>query len=153
MAKRLSILSLTQLDQRLESWKRFANDVPPRGGWLRAVREALGMTTAQLAKRLGVAQQTVVKLERNEAAGKITLQSLRRVAEAMNCRVSYAVVPNKPLAETRRERARALADALIKPVAHSMRLEEQGIDDKEMRRQRDELAEEFLRDNPRKLWR
>ena len=76
-----------------------------------------------------------------------------RVAVAMNCRVSYAVVPPKPLAETRRERARALADALIKPVAHSMRLEEQGIDEKEVRRQRDELAEEFLRDNPRKLWR
>lgn len=131
----------------------MANDVPPRGGWLRAVREALGMSTAQLAARLGVAQQAIVNFERNEAAGKITLQSLQRVAQALDCRVVYAVVPNKPLAQMRRARALTLADQLVRPVAHSMKLEAQGVSDKETQRQRKELADEILRGSTRKLWR
>ena len=102
---------------------------------------------------MGVAQQAIAKFERNEAAGKITLESLTRVAEALDCRVTYAVVPGKPLAEVRRARAMELAEALTKPVAHSMKLEAQGISDKETCRQRKELAEELLRGSSRKLWR
>lgn len=153
MSKSLSDLRLKQADERLTPWRRMRTETSPRGGWLRAIREALGMSTAQVASRLGVAQQAIVKFERNEAAGKITLESLERVAKALGCRVTYAVVPDKPLAEMRRERALALADSLIKPVAHSMKLEAQGVSDKGVRRQRKELAEEFLRGSPRKLWR
>jgi len=141
------------MDAKLVNWRRLAIDAAPKGGWLRAIRETLGMTTAQLASRLGVAQQAIAKFERNEAAGKITLESLARVAEALDCRVTYAVVSRKPLAEMRRARALALAESLVKPVAHSMKLEAQGISDKETRRQRRELAEELLRGSSRKLWR
>jgi predicted DNA-binding mobile mystery protein A len=152
MAKTVSNLRLKQMDVKLANWRRLA-DAAPKGGWLRAIRETLGMTTAQLARRLGVAQQAIAKFERNEAAGKITLASLARVAEALECRVTYAVVPAKPLGEMRRTRALALAASLTKPVAHSMRLEAQGISDRETRRQRKELAEELLRGSSRKLWR
>jgi len=151
--KTLSSLQLSQVDQRLAPWRRMANDVPPRGGWLRAIRKALGMSAAQLAGRLGVAQQAIVNFERNEAAGKITLQSLQRVAQALDCRVVYAVVPNNPLVQMRRARAQALADQLVRPVAHSMKLEAQGVSDKETRRQRKELTDEILRGSARKLWR
>lgn len=153
MQKSFSNLRLIQLDTRLAPWRRLDADPAPRGGWLRATREALGVTTAQLARRLGVAPQAIAKFERNEAAGKITLQSLARVAEALGCRVTYAVVSKKPLAEVRRARALALAESLTKPVAHAMKLEAQGVSDKETRRQRKELAEELLRGSPRKLWR
>jgi predicted DNA-binding mobile mystery protein A len=153
MRKSIDNLMLSQIDARLAPWRRQHAESPPRGGWLRAIREALGMSAAQLAKRLGIAQQAVAKLERNEAAGKITLASLERVARALGCRVTYAIVPEKPLAEMRRARALVLADSLIKPVAHTMELEAQGVSEKETRRQRKELADEFLRGSPRKLWR
>jgi predicted DNA-binding mobile mystery protein A len=153
MSKTLSNLMIEQVDQRLVSWRRMADDTPPRGGWLRAIRAALGMSASQLAGRLGVAQQAIANFERNEAAGKITLHSLQRVAQALDCRVVYAVVPNKPLAQMRQERALALADQLVRPVAHSMKLEAQGVSDKETQRQRKELADEILRGSARKLWR
>lgn len=153
MPKTLSRLALSQIDQRLTRWRRVADEVPPRGGWLRTIREALGMSAAQLAGRLGVAQQAIVNFERNEAAGKITLKSLQRVAQALDCRVVYAVAPNKPLAQMRQERALALADQLVRPVAHSMKLEAQGVSDRETQRQRKELAGEILRGSARKLWR
>lgn len=153
MSKSFSDLRLKQVDSRAARWRKLRLDNPPRGGWLRTIREALGMTTAQLASRLGVAQQAIVKFERNEAAGKITLESLSRVAQALGCRVTYAVVPEKSLAAMRRARALAVADSLTRPVAHSMRLEAQGVSDKETRRQRKELTDDLLRGNPRKLWR
>ncbi len=131
----------------------MANEIPPRGGWLRAIREALGMSAAQLGGRLGITQQAIMNLERSEEAGKISLHSLRRVAEALDCRVVYAVVPNKPLAQMQRERALALADTLIRPVAHSMKLEAQGVSETETQRQRNELADDLMRGSPRKLWR
>ena len=63
------------------------------------------------------------------------------------------MVPNKPLVQMRRARAQALADQLVRPVAHSMKLEAQGVSDKETRRQRKELTDEILRGSARKLWR
>ena len=127
MTKSISNLRLTQIDSSISPWRRIRSDTVPRGGWLRAIREALGMTSAQLASRLGVAQQAIAKFERNEAAGKITLESLGRVAAALDCRVTYAVVSRKPLADMRRARALAIAESLTKPVAHSMKLEAQGV--------------------------
>ena len=153
MKKTQTNLRLSQVDAKLEDWRRFLSEPTPKGGWLRLIREALGMTTAQVARRLGVAQQAVAKFERNEAAGKITLKSLARVATALGCKLTYAVVSKEPLSEMQRARARALAEALTKPVAHSMKLEAQGVSVRALQRQRKLLAEELLRGNPRKLWR
>ena len=153
MPKTSSNLRVKQVDAKLANWRKLLSEPIPKGGWLRLIREALGMTTAQLAKRLGVAQQAIAKFERNEAAGKITLESLVRVAEALGCQLTYAVVSKEPLSEMQRARARALAEALTKPVAHSMKLEAQGVSERAMQRQRNELAEELLRGSPRNLWR
>jgi predicted DNA-binding mobile mystery protein A len=79
--------------------------LPPRppAGWLRAIRKALGMTSGVLAGRLGVTASGARKLERAEAADAITLGTLRRVAEALDCDLQYALVPRRPLREMRRQ--------------------------------------------------
>ncbi|MBI3936221.1 MAG: mobile mystery protein A [Betaproteobacteria bacterium] len=141
-----------QLAEMLRRYPR-RDQTPPRSGWIRAVREALGMTQSQLAAQLGIARQTVDDLERAEAGRRITLESLDRLALAMGCRVVYAVVPEKgSLDDLRRRRALALADALQKRAEHSMKLEAQGVGKREADRQRKLLAEALLRGSPRKLW-
>jgi predicted DNA-binding mobile mystery protein A len=82
------------------------------------------MTTAQLAKRLGMKQPSVVAIEQSEAKGTIELATLRRVAEALDCTLVYALVPNKPLEAAVRDRARAFLRQRRGPVEHSMLLEE-----------------------------
>jgi|GraSoiStandDraft_4_1057263.scaffolds.fasta_scaffold209218_2 predicted DNA-binding mobile mystery protein A len=145
-------LGLRQVDVRLKRWRRFEQESPPKGGWLRTIREALGMTTAQVARRLGVTQQTVAKLEKSEAAGTISLESLARVAAALGCKVAYAVISRQSLQKVRRVRAQQLATALTRKVSHTMKLEAQGVRARELERQRKLLAEELLRGNSRKLW-
>ena len=85
-----------QLDKRLCLLNDTQSLARPPRGWIKAVREALGMTTAQLAKRLGVSQPRAVGIEKAEARGAITLDSLERAAQALDCRLVYALVPNKP---------------------------------------------------------
>jgi len=147
-------LQLHQLDERLRPVRAFANLSRPRNGWIRAVRRALGMTQPQLAARLGMTRQSLDDLEKSEAGGKITLESLDRVARALGCRLGYAIVPTTDsLAATRVRRAEEIADRQLKAVSHSMKLEAQGVTEKEIARQRRHLVAELLRGSGRKLWR
>ncbi len=152
MARDYSELKLKQTEELLRPFRRVAHAQVPRGGWARAVREALGMSAAQLAARLNVTRQTIRDLEQSEATGKITVDSLNKLASAMGCRVIYALVPEKPLAEMQRERASKIADSLVKPVSHSMKLEAQSISERDEQRQKDQIVRKLLAGNPRKLW-
>ena len=110
------------------------------------------MSAAQLAARLNVTRQTIRDLEQSEATGKITVDSLNKLASAMGCRVIYALVPEKPLDEMQRERAKKIADSLVMPVSHSMKLEAQSISERDEQRQKDRVVRKLLAGNPRKLW-
>lgn len=152
MAQDYTRLKLEQTEDLLRPFRRIAAASAPRNGWVRAIREALGMSAVQLAARLNVTRQSIADLERNEVSGKITLERLNKLAGAMNCRVVYALVPEQPLAAIQRDRARMLAAELMKPVSHSMKLENQSISKREERRHREHLIQTLLQGKPRKLW-
>lgn len=125
----------------------------PRGGWLRAIREALGMTQSQLGARASISRQSVQDFERAEADRRITLESLDKLARAMGCRMVYALVPeNGSVDAVRERRALALAEVMLQPADHSMKLEAQGVTTPERERQRRLLADTLLNGSPRKLW-
>ncbi len=75
--------------------------------------------------------------------------TLRRVAEALDCTLAYALVPNKPLESMVRDRARALARHRLAPVEHSMRLEDQAVGAKDSEAQLDEFVRTM---KPSRLW-
>ncbi len=153
MARDYKKLKLEQTEELLRPFRRLSRAQSPRGGWVRAIREALGMSGAQLAARLNVTRQTIKDLEHSEATGKITLDSMNKLARALGCRVVYALVPEKPLEEMQRERAREIAESLMKPVSHSMKLEAQAIGERDEQRQRDRLIQGLMQGDPKKLWR
>ena len=98
----------------------------PRGGWLRAVREALGIPQSKVAKAIHVKQQSIVSFEKAEAADRITLSNLRRIAEAMGCELVYAIVPKSgSIQELAEQRARSEATKRVLSVQHTMALEDQ----------------------------
>ena len=101
----------------------------PRMGWLRAVREAMGMSTSQLARRLNITAQGVSDLERSEADEGIRLATLRKVADALGCDVVYALIPRHPegLSGEVADQARRVARAELAPVRHTMALEAQAL--------------------------
>jgi predicted DNA-binding mobile mystery protein A len=144
--------AIRHLDQRFESLRPFGAISRPPKGWVRAIRDALGMTTAQLARRLGVSQPRVVELEQSEVSGSITLHTLQRAAEALGCRLTYILVPEKALAETVRARAESVAQKQLESVQQTMRLENQSVTDNGASdRLRNQLIEKLL-SRPARLW-
>ncbi len=148
----LKLLRVRQIDDRTRPWRQLRKQAPPRGGWIRAIRQALGMTTSQLAARLRVTRQAVLDLERREAEGSVTLSALRRAANAMECDLLYAVVPRQPVKDILWSRARAVAAKRLERIAHSMHLEDQTVPSEEYNQQVEDLTAEIMRNFPRELW-
>ncbi len=114
-----------RLDERLSALKPEERLAPPPKGWIRAIRDALGMTGVQLAKRLKIRPQSVETLEKSEANGSIQLQTLRRAAKALDCTLVYALVPSTSLEGAVQDRARKIAVRDLGRIAHTMKLEAQ----------------------------
>ena len=142
-------LSRAHIDERLKDLAPAARYTPPVKGWIRAIREALGMTAEQLARRLGVKQPSVIQMEQSEAKGSIELATLRRVADALDCTLIYAFVPKKPLEETVRARARNFIRRRRAPVEHSMLLEDQKVQGTSEEARLDEVLRET---SPSRFW-
>lgn len=136
-----------RLDQRLVGLD--LGQRPPRG-WIRAIRQALGMTTGELGQRMGLTQSRVSQLERSEELGSIRLDTLERAARALNCEVRYVFVPNEPLEDMVQRQARLRAQAEVDAVTHTMALEDQVPEPDVVKAQVEELAEQFI--DGRHLW-
>jgi predicted DNA-binding mobile mystery protein A len=154
MTDRKTRLKREQLDDALRAYPPAKSATPPPSGWIRSIREALGMTQSQLGAKLGFSRQSIQDFEKAEAERRITLESLDRVARAMGCQLVYALVPETgSIDELRRGRAEIVADAMLKPTTHSMKLEAQGVSKRDHDRQRKDLVDRLLTGNAGNLWR
>jgi predicted DNA-binding mobile mystery protein A len=124
MADRYRHLARTQLDEELDAARRAATTIPA-DGWIRTIREALGMSVTDLAQRLGVTQQTASQYERAEQAGTMKLETLRTIAEALGADLRYTLAPRVPLTQQVLDRATEVARRELDRVNHSMALEDQ----------------------------
>jgi predicted DNA-binding mobile mystery protein A len=139
-----------RLDERLLALKPEERFRAPPKGWLRAIRDALGMTGVQFAKRLGIRPQSVEVIEKSEASGSIQIKTLRRAAEALECTLVYALVPNASLEHAVRDRARKIAIRELARVAHTMKLEAQEPRDVDLEARIEAYIRDILKD--RDLW-
>jgi len=117
------------INSKLKLWSRVKTERVPPVGWIKALRGAFGMTTYQFAKKLGVNQATAQRYEKREVEGKITLELLKKAADAMECRLIYAFVPKDEFSEIEEiidSKAKELALKILTNVEHTMKLEKQG---------------------------
>lgn len=143
------------IEKRLRSWITLRGEQPPPSGWIKAIRGSLGMSLRQLADHLGVAQSTVVMLEKREAKGTATLEVIKKAAKAMSCKLVYALVPDSPfndLDSIITSGAKHLATQLFKKIEHSMQLEKQGGDASDIKEQVDRLAYELKEKMDSRIW-
>lgn len=98
----------------------------PKRGWIKAVREMLGMSVTQLGKRTKLNPTTISRLESNEVKEVITLTSLKKLANALECDVCYALIPRKPFIDILEERAALVIKNQLTRTEGSMSLENQG---------------------------
>jgi predicted DNA-binding mobile mystery protein A len=121
-------LRIKQLDRSLEPYQAARKVSRPAKGWIRAIRQVLGVSSGELARRLGTSRQLPLQLEKSEAEDRITLRSLRSVANALDCDLVYAFVPRADSMQGLVEkRMRSEAQTHVLGVEHSMALEDQAV--------------------------
>ena len=141
-----------QVDKSLSQLSSLKGFKTPPFGWIRSVREALGMSGRQLAERLGVSKQSVSRLEQDEIVGSITIKTMRNVAEKLDCIFVYGFVPNTSLEDTVRMRAEKISRERIDRVDQTMSLEKQRIRDENLESLISEDVERMMDEMPRSLW-
>ena len=93
MKEELATSQSAELNGRLKGFRAAREVSRPPDGWIRAIREAAGVSAAELGRILGVSRQLPLQFEKAEADDSITLKSLRKVANALGCDLIYALVP------------------------------------------------------------
>lgn len=150
--KRLLKTQRKSLDEKLALFAATRTLIPPKAGWIKAIREALGMTTVQLAERMGIQQSGVSILEKREALKTVSLETLERAAQAMNCRLVYAIVPEKDLESIVDNQAQIAARQILAKTLHTMALESQTVGRAETELHLQELSTEIKNKLDRRLW-
>ena len=124
----------------------------PKEGWIRTLRKALGMSSPQLARILGLGKAQVSQMERMEIDDRITLKQMRRVAEELNCELVYTLVPRTSIQEMIRERADFKAKKIIEAANQHMILESQQLDESSLNEQLNLETNRLIQNMPRDLW-
>ena len=97
MKSRLDFTRLAELDRQFCEFAKLHRDVTPRCGWVKTVRLALGMSSTALAARTGMTAQGVRQLEQAEENGSISLKTLAKRADGLDCEVHYILLPRSSL--------------------------------------------------------
>ncbi|MBI5415956.1 MAG: mobile mystery protein A [Candidatus Omnitrophica bacterium] len=144
-----------QLDKKLAFLKHFASSGVPLQGWIKAIREALGLSASQLGKRAGIDQSRISRLENAEKNGDLKLSSLQKIAKALNMKFVYGFVPDgtEDTLETMvRNQAKRIALRRIETLDHTMQLEKQALSVEEQKKALNDMIVKILVDPPKDFW-
>ena len=141
-----------QLDASLQRFRPLLDVAAPSKGWIRAIRDALGMTARQLSERLGVTQQSVARIEKEEMAGAVTIKTMRRIADSLDCIFVYGLVPRTSLEDTIGHQAKEVASRRLLKASQTISLENQSLSREENEKVISDMVDELIRTVPSNLW-
>jgi predicted DNA-binding mobile mystery protein A len=141
-----------QLDRQLLQAREVVHLPRPVTGYVKAIRESLGMTLETFGNRLGVTRATAHQIEKAEQAESITLKRLRSAANALECDLVVTLVPRQSLETTITERAYKLAKKEFATANHSMLLEGQAVYDADAQDLIEQIAQDLIDENDPRLW-
>jgi len=141
---------------QLSSTLNLFNDLKsiniPQKGWIRAIRDSLGINARQLADRLGVSKSRITRIEQDELNGSLTIKTMRRLADTLDCVFVYGFVPRTTLDETIKKQVVHVVKKRMSRVSHTMVLEDQELSDSEKQKVFDSAVDDLLRTMPKSIW-
>jgi predicted DNA-binding mobile mystery protein A len=146
-------LQIQQLNTKMLAYASLQKVVPPPTGWIKAIRNAIGMSMLQLGNRLSITKQSVQDIERREKDGSITIKALREAARALDMQLIYGFVPNDGSLELLIERkAKELATQIVMRTNNTMKLEDQENSKQRIEKAIHERTITIKNEMPKTLW-
>lgn len=141
------IIEIRALDRKITGLQAAKNIIPRGKSWIGTIRESIGMTALQLAKRLGVTQPRISAMEKNEKNLKIS--TMEKVAASIDCDFVYYFKPKTSFQNIVETQARKKAEELLRTVNLNMALENQTIAEKEAV---EDMVADFINNNTKRIW-
>ncbi len=149
-AKRLQI---EHLEKKMKPLKKAEGIVTPQVGWIKTIRTTLGMSLAQLSKKLGRNRSSIARMEEREPNGSITIKTMEEVGRAMGVKLIYGYVPiDGSIDKLIEKKAKNLATEIVMRTSGSMKLEDQENSPERIRKAIAERTKEIMDEIPKKLW-
>lgn len=146
-------LIIEQLDKKLLKFSNLKNLEIPSVGWIRAIRTALKMSLKQLGNKINITAQSVKEIEEREKNGTVSIKVLRQVGKALNMKFVYGFIPeNKTLNKMIEEKAKILAEEIVKRTSISMKLEDQENQPERIKKAIEEKTKSLIEEMPKQLW-
>lgn len=148
-------VSRRNYQRQLDNARTKIRDVKiPKEGWLAASRKALGMSGAELARKLNLSRSNVKQAENNELTGSATIATLNSLAEAMGCKLVYAIVPpdGQTIEQLIFTQAMKKARAIAEKTHEHMELEGQALFKATLDYQIEQLAKRIQLEMPTDFW-
>jgi predicted DNA-binding mobile mystery protein A len=146
-------LLIEQLDRKLLTFKGTEKVIIPEKGWINTIRATINMTLEQLGNKLNITKQGVKRIEESEAAGTITIKSLKEVGNALEMKFVYGFVPIDGSVNSLLERkSRVLAEKIILRTNQNMMLEDQAIEKSKLKAVIDDLSKEIRSELKKSIW-
>ena len=146
-------LQIEQLDRKIKAFNGTEKIIVPDRGWINSIRTSLNMTLEQLGSKLNITRQGAKKIEESESSGTISLKSLKEVAEVLNLRLVYILIPKDgSLEKLIDSKAEELAKKIVLRTSQNMKLENQGNTDQQIKRAIHDLTNELKREMDKSLW-
>jgi len=146
-------LQFQQLSEKMDQLTGMQHVIVPPIGWIKAIRNGIGMSMEQLGKKLSITKQGVMDIEKREKEGAITIKSMQEVAKAMDTQFVYGFIPNSGSLEQMIEmRALAIASKIVERTSTTMKLEDQENSKERIENAIKERASEIINKTPKILW-
>ena len=146
-------LQIQQLNSKMLAFASLQKVAPPPTGWIKAIRNAIGMSMLQLGNRLSITKQSVQDMESRERDGSISIKALREAARALDMQLIYGFVPNDGSLEALIDRkAKELATQIVQRTSNSMKLEDQENSKQRIEKAIEERATIIKNEMPKTLW-
>lgn len=146
-------LQFQQLNEKIDQLTGLQHVIVPPIGWIKAIRNGIGMSMEQLGKKLSITKQGVMDIEKREKEGAITIKSLQEIAKAMDMKLVYGFVPNEgDLEQMIETRAIEMAKKIVERTSNTMKLEDQANSKERIEKAIKERASEIINNTPKILW-
>ena len=146
-------LQFQQLNEKMDQLTGLQHVIVPPIGWIKAIRNGIGMSMEQLGKKLSITKQGVMDIEKREKEGAITIKSMQEIAKALDMQFVYGFVPDAGSLDQMIEmRALEIAKTIVQRTSTTMKLEDQANSKERIEKAIKERATEIINKTPKILW-
>ena len=146
-------LILEQVDRKIHQLRKIEELSIPSSGWVKAIRQSLGMSLRQLGLKMGITAQSVKEIEERELNETISIRVLKQFSHSLNMKFIYGFIPqDKSLEDMIERRAMEIATSIVSRTSMNMKLEDQENSAERIKKAINEKASEIKLEIPKYLW-